>query len=142
MNIKTKKYVVVKEDESKSTNGNIVSVIGMLAAMPLVCIGLLGQAFAGLNKEGWLSLLPLLAFILGCSGLALSFSKEKYGIQIGAGLIIASAILSLKFVSVAILENETHSTIMIMTGCVLSVIFALLDFILKQDEKLSLVSNK
>jgi hypothetical protein len=131
MNSKTKEHEIQKEDDGQFTNGNIVSRIAMFAAMPLIGIGLYGHAFLAITQGGWLLLLSLLAFTLGLGGLALSFSKVKYGLQIGALLITVATAISFWFTSVAVIPNETHSVAMIMIGDVIAILFALLDFMVK-----------
>lgn len=108
-------------------NRFLFSAVTTVAAAPLLGLGLLGQFFTGVSQGFWLSLLSLLALILGLGGLALSYSKLKHGLQIGAVLIIPSTYLSFLFEYKASTPNETYSLTMIIVGYVIIVLLAFLD---------------
>ena len=124
--------VRIKEDDAPYTNGNMVLMIGMFAAMPLLGIGLLGQGLTSITQGGLLTALSLLSLVLGLGGLALSFSKQKNGFNIGVALITVAAALSFLFESIAVIPDGAFTINLIATGALIALFLAAINFIMKQ----------
>jgi hypothetical protein len=132
MSKENKECDVIKEDNGQYTNGDMVLMIGMFAVMPLLGLGLIGQSLIAITQGGLLAALSLLSLVLGLGGLALSFSKEKHGFNIGVSLITVAAALSFLFEYIAVVPDGAFTINLIATGTLFALFLAAINFIMKQ----------
>lgn len=112
----------------KSNSPDFLSTIGMLAASPLLMIGLFSQTMLSLHTAWYLQFLAVFSFILGIGGLLVALSKVRKGIIYGAAMITAAALLSVLFAMSTDVLKETPDTALIITGAIVAAICGLFHY--------------
>lgn len=118
-----------KASQNKEGPSDFLSTIGLLAAFPLLIIGLFSQTYLSLKIEWYFQVLAIFSLVLGLAGMLLAFSKVKKGISYGAILICIAAFLSILFSINTNILKETPNTEMILIGAIIAAIFGAFHYV-------------
>jgi hypothetical protein len=113
----------IKSLKNKEEPTDILSITGLLVAMPILISGLFSQAYLSLKVEWNFHILALFSLALGLGGLLLVFSKLRKGIPYGTTLVCVSAALSILFAMNTDILKDTPITTLIVVGASLSAVF-------------------